>query len=1017
MDYQRQQPASPSPPAPGMARGAPQARPAPAAQRPEATLAGVAAASLFLAALTGLTLGLYLVPWLVLMLLASWPWAAGALALVAAAILTHDAAAPRRRKAGARSPLWAVALAHLVVAAATVGFAVLVEEAGPPVSPLHMLFVLAGSACCFMLLGQALPVLAETAMGDTQAFGHAVGQASGAFDIGLAAGLLTGVLALAPQFGLADVLKVAAAVGGATGVIALICALAAGRAPSSAVRPRRRGDRVGVFAMAGGGALAGAFAFTWVRVVAGMGGATLDAYAIAVAGLLVGLGIGSLLGGWIAEHVQPSAASCGMAYLLAGLAMAGAAVLGGEMSRVVPYVYKPTLTWAGRPLALAALAAGLLGIPGVALGAAGPLAARAWVRGAGLLWRDLPLMRMASGVGSAAGVLAGAFLAVPLLGFRLAALVVAVAAAAVGAATIFLAPGRNVLLRAVLPVLLLAATAGALVVAPQWTWQVTAGAAGHDLELRIDEAEGPAALHGRLADWLIQQGAPDNEASVVEQGREPLMTAATLECGGERALVVNGRIVSSTTPADVASLTLLAHLAGALSDEMKGDDEKPADTQRTAVVGLATGAAVYAATAWADEVVVVEPSDLAWQQAKLFEAVNHGVLDRDEGIERRKTPWRTQVGSSDRRFRCVLLGPVPPGPAGAATLWTDGNYRQHKAALADGGVLAQWVPLHSIGLDDLKTLVRTFRKAFEEDDEEPNVSLWAAANGAILIGVNAKQPLDLSKRLGRCGAKQQVRRDLAAAGLWKPKDAGKPTSDELRELPLLLHGMLLLDAKSAAEFAGEGPLCTDLRPVLAFSAPRHLGTPQAVATVDALLEHRDALFPAFRKAALGTARKADSRRERAIRRAFDARTHLIAARARAAEGQFAAASEKALEAFKELPASGSWAPGAAAWHLHAALAHHAQADELDGAKEPTKAEDAYEKAQESYEAAVAAGQKSLAVYRGLGIVSMKLGDSKAAVEALREALRIEPDNEEIQEKLREALKARSRRSRRRPRSR
>jgi len=150
---------------------------------------------------------------------------------------------------------------------------------------------------------------------------------------------------------------------------------------------------------------------------------------------------------------------------------------------------------------------------------------------------------------------------------------------------------------------------------------------------------------------------------------------------------------------------------------------------------------------------------------------------------------------SDRRYGVITAEPPPPIVAGSVHLYTLDFYRLCRAHLAPGGVVAQWLPLHSQNLASAKATARTFLEAF------PYAQLWQPSiRDAVLIG--SDRPLVLNQEQLRAAyADPETRASLNAAYF---------------ETPEALLGTYLLDRNGVAQWASGADVITDDRPWIEF---------------------------------------------------------------------------------------------------------------------------------------------------------------------------------------------------------
>jgi len=154
---------------------------------------------------------------------------------------------------------------------------------------------------------------------------------------------------------------------------------------------------------------------------------------------------------------------------------------------------------------------------------------------------------------------------------------------------------------------------------------------------------------------------------------------------------------------------------------------------------------------------------------------------------------------------------VPSRPSGSAALYTVEHFSAVRNRLAPGGLFCQWLPLHQLDLVTLRSIVRSFLAAFPQGTallasyslDTPVIGLVAAAgDGRIRV--------------------DDVRTRLATVQL-----RGRRLEDYGIHDELALLGSFVAGPRALAELAGDAPLNTDDRPIVAYRAPRAAYAPEA----------------------------------------------------------------------------------------------------------------------------------------------------------------------------------------------
>jgi spermidine synthase len=275
--------------------------------------------------------------------------------------------------------------------------------------------------------------------------------------------------------------------------------------------------------------------------------------------------------------------------------------------------------------------------------------------------------------------------------------------------------------------------------------------------------------------------------------RDGVMAAVSVvrDRGGDNHLQVNnhfrmGGTVSLRSDHREAHIPLLLH----------------PDPKRALFLGLGTGATLSAAGdhpgLLADGVELVPE---VVESFPLFaRAAPH--IGNDPNLRIHVADARRFVRIAAHRYDVIVADLYHPSIDGSGALYAREHFAAIRARLADGGVFCQWLPLHQLDLATLRVIVRTFLAVF------PDASAYLAQFSvetpliALIGGGPQRYPAKwLDRRVDDAG----LRARLGALDL---KD---DTS---------LFGLYLAGARELRGFAGDGPLNTDDRPVVAYAAPR-----------------------------------------------------------------------------------------------------------------------------------------------------------------------------------------------------
>jgi spermidine synthase len=191
---------------------------------------------------------------------------------------------------------------------------------------------------------------------------------------------------------------------------------------------------------------------------------------------------------------------------------------------------------------------------------------------------------------------------------------------------------------------------------------------------------------------------------------------------------------------------------------------------------------------------------------------------RNPGLRMLVADARRFVQVSRTPYDVIVSDNFHPARSGSATLYTVEHFAAVRERLAPDGVFCQWLPLHQLDLGSLRSIVRSFIRVYPQ-------SLALLATNSLdtpVLGLMARRDgggVDLRALTARISA-GDTPSALGALGL----------TDDLAVLGNFIAGPAAL-----ARFAGDAPLNTDDRPVVAYLAPRITYAPD-LAPRDRLLE-------------------------------------------------------------------------------------------------------------------------------------------------------------------------------------
>jgi spermidine synthase len=233
-------------------------------------------------------------------------------------------------------------------------------------------------------------------------------------------------------------------------------------------------------------------------------------------------------------------------------------------------------------------------------------------------------------------------------------------------------------------------------------------------------------------------------------------------------------------------------------------------------LGLGTGATVMSAAADAGlQVDAVELLPEVMEAAMHFrpgfvqalaESVQPVAATEQANLKIMAADARRFVKTTDQRFDVIVSDNFHPARSGSGSLYTVEHFAAVRSRLLPQGVFCQWLPLHQLDIDTLRSIVRGFMAVY------PQGSAMLATNSleTPVLGLVGR-----GDQLSSQGFDLQAVRDRLAQINTPPSPLKFGVADEWA-----LLGNFIAGPDALKRFAGNAPLNTDDRPVVAYRAPR-----------------------------------------------------------------------------------------------------------------------------------------------------------------------------------------------------
>jgi spermidine synthase len=481
----------------------------------------------------------------------------------------------------------------------------------------------------------------------------------------------------------------------------------------------------------------------WTRAISTIIGSTTYSFTIMLTAFLLGIWLGSWIHASFPMRRINESLQFGSVLLMIGVTSFVSTQLIPRVPKLVVWlnlvVFRDTEQIRFGTSLMTAFAVML--IPSIFMGIAFPVASQARARLVQKFGESVGDTLGLNTLGAVLGSLSAGFVLIPTLGLQGGMLFAS--CLAIGYAMIVLTAAltaRSERRHVVLPVIVAAALAliiGGPLVAPRWDLTQIATFRHDRLGIYYDSDAGSKSSTAQTDLIFYKEGHSSTVAVLDGIGHK--------EERRTRAIVVNGKIVATDSPPDMAHQLLLGHVPVLLHPNPKS----------ALVIGFGSGVTLGAVAAHReiDELTLVDIEPAVLDAGPLFRHINDGVLD-DPRLKIVIQDGRNFVKTTDRKFDVITADPVHPWAAGSAYLYTTNYYKQASQRLNEGGVMCQWVPLVALTVENIKSIIASFGENFEY------VSVWSTFADLVLVGSNSPFKLSMEQLAERI-AEPDVNRQLS----------------------------------------------------------------------------------------------------------------------------------------------------------------------------------------------------------------------------------------------------------------
>ena len=604
------------------------------------------------------------------------------------------------------------------------------------------------------LIGGTMPLLAKYFLRDPAKLGSSFSKIYYLNTLGACAGVLLTGFVLVRYFGVIGTLMIA--VGG-NSLVALIIALSKRGAgvTGSATGERPPYSYMLAFLFLTGFISLG-YEMLWVRILSTYGLSNSQAFALILAGFLLGFSVGA----WIVARKVDRRRDLESWFSAVSIvtAFSGAVVLLLFRQFEALTILLADATQMSQLTMGMALAFTVSFIPAVFMGILFPLGVRIYAHDVDRIGAKAGNTFFSNTLGCVLGSLLTGFVLIPFVGMWNTTLLLINLSLLIAVA--FLLLGRRPARVQWVSLVVVAAVANLLVFA------------------------GSKTFHAELKGPDLRTAAEGLDVIYYSEGLSGTVTA--VEQGDYRGLFVDGQNVSGTDPVLLADSKMLAHVPLLLAEEPKV----------ALTVGYGTGTTSGSMLLYDVDVHAVEIEKKIIEAAPLFSEVNYASY-ADPDLDIVLDDARNYIATTDEEFSVIVTDVTNLKYKRNPYLYTREYFEIMRDALSADGVAAAWLPVGGLSFNDLRILIATFDSVF------PHTTAWYftqfPTHFIILVGTPEPMLVDVGELREKMGTAERDLRSLNVDNVYK------------------LASMLLLGESDVDAVVDGVPLHTDNRPILEYS--------------------------------------------------------------------------------------------------------------------------------------------------------------------------------------------------------
>jgi spermidine synthase len=208
--------------------------------------------------------------------------------------------------------------------------------------------------------------------------------------------------------------------------------------------------------------------------------------------------------------------------------------------------------------------------------------------------------------------------------------------------------------------------------------------------------------------------------------------------------------------------------------------------------GCGVTAEAFTRKSTVERIDVVDISKEVFTLADFYSGINYSNPLRDPRVHAIVQDGRFFLQASPQQYDVISGEPPPPKMAGAVNLYTQEFFSLMRSRLKENGIATFWLPINQLRVQETKAILRAFHNAF------PNALVWGGADQDwIMMGINGP---------GRRATEDELRQ------LWTDPTTGADLRTIGIEVPQQLGALFLMDGDEIDRITHNVAPLTDVYP-------------------------------------------------------------------------------------------------------------------------------------------------------------------------------------------------------------